>query len=1046
MICIAAPTSTNGSSSLAAGKPTWGTTGATSPAATSPRAAAITQVFQMPFEQQRKRDSSDKRSLAEVCSTIGKETGTVIEASRSGQTLAYTFVIKGAEALIPVARRRLWSVLADTISIALPVPEECLGLIIGPGGRNVKALMELTSTKIGIPKPYEGQVLLSGDLEGISLAKQRIESLVRDRISKATKSLSLERHLLPFVLGRSPSTRLAAIFDDFSAAYDVKASHHGGRADADHVDLVISGDKDKVEAALAYLEERIANCRKSIKSVATTVPKALHRVLIGPKGDSLHTLQDEAGCSIVIPPPEDPSNSITVYGPEANLLKGLQGILEKTGSLDSQQIPLQEDTKSLLLHLHRGLVRELESKYGNVHVAIDAEQILVDGGKAEVALSVMEIKDRLSALFAYKFCRVEVGAEYMPHIVGKQHRSLEALESSLGVILVAGADSILIAAEQAASLDGARQALQKRVQELASMGSAVLKIEARLHAGLIGAKGASIKKIREEHPSVLVEFVSGKDEVRLRGPSDDVQAVKTILLREAEAIKHELIMNSHLVEVPLSDELFKAAVDGSKRLKSNPAILNIARHHKVKLAVAKDKPCVTVQGQKPEAEAAAAKVAQEIRKIADRGSETLEVDPAFHGLLIGKSGKNVKHFRQKYDITLDIPQQGATENGSVITISGPRASLKEAKEEILEFIEYEKAHRHQDTIKVPEEAVPMILGKGGSRLNEIRALEGVTRIDLERSLVVEGMVAISLEGSEAGIIGAKKAIESVLDEYRSTAREIVSPGKEAFERLTGAGQALLQGLVGECGAKGVQVIVLNFEHQIIIRGKKDAVAEAKGQLDQLLCQKFVKRSISIPAKFHGSIVGSKGGTINGLQARHNVAIYLPNSMRRAETPVSDDSVLVEGRPEDVDAACEKLLSFVVESQTIPMPNAFRSQVAGSTRERLKELSVRAFEAPEGLKIVGPEEKLGEAARLVQAAVDELATRFCVEAISVPVSQHRLIIGKGGAQIEALRKETGCKISIPPAYLRSDQVEVQGSPEAVRKAIEAIRNLTLSPGA
>lgn len=437
------------------------------------------------------------------------------------------------------------------------------------------------------------------------------------------------------------------------------------------------------------------------------------------------------------------------------------------------------------------------------------------------------------------------------------------------------------------------------------MSSVVLSIEGKFHAALIGAKGANIKEIREEHPNVLIDFVSEDDKVRVRGLSNEVQAVKTWLLKEAETVRHEAVMHSYTADIPLTGEMLKVVTDDSTRFIG--PIPNIGREHKVKLTLNKEKTAIVIQGLKKDVETAAVALKDMLSKFADRGSETIQVDPTFHGILIGKNGKNVKHFRQKYDIKLDIPQAGVEEDGDIITIIGPKANLKAAKEEILEFIGYEKEHRHQDSIQVPEEAIPMIVGRGGSRLNEIRAIPDVTRVDLEKTLVVEGMVAISLEGTEAGIAAAKKMIEALLVEYHSTSREVITPDKEAFERLTGAGQGLLQSLIGECGAKGVQIIVLHFDHQFVIRGEKESVAGVKAQLEELLSEKFVKQTVSIPAKFHGSIVGAKGSTINGLQTKHNVAIYLPNSLKRSDTPTDEESVLVEGRLDDVKAACEELL-------------------------------------------------------------------------------------------------------------------------------------------
>jgi predicted PilT family ATPase len=72
------------------------------------------------------------------------------------------------------------------------VPSSVLPHLVGSGGRNLKALMSRTLTKITIPRKdserseeqeVEEEVVISGDFSGVELARKEIEDIVAQRVS-----------------------------------------------------------------------------------------------------------------------------------------------------------------------------------------------------------------------------------------------------------------------------------------------------------------------------------------------------------------------------------------------------------------------------------------------------------------------------------------------------------------------------------------------------------------------------------------------------------------------------------------------------------------------------------------------------------------------------------------------------------------------------------------------------------------------------------------------------------------------------------------------
>jgi len=361
----------------------------------------IAQTFELPIEQQKPlraegRDKSPK-TIAQICQEIGIRSRTTIDASTSSKTRCMTFILRGRPADVVEAKRQLWAEVAQLMSSPCEVPEEHLGAIIGTAGRNLQALMAETGTKINIPKKegYPGHIIITGDYDAIAECKARIQAVVEERSKKIVERVELKAHLLPFVFGMPPAS-LGEQVQSWADRYSIKVSHEVNR-ETDSAQVVFSGDRDEVCVAHAEFMRLLEEQKRLVKSVSTSVPKALHRFLIGSKRSVLNDLEADSGCSITIPTADSPSDHITLFGPQEKLLKGLSAVMEKSGSMSSEVVNMPAQVRTLLHEKHAGKIDELQAIH-DVVLSLVEGGIQVNGLKGKVTSFLADFEALLKPL------------------------------------------------------------------------------------------------------------------------------------------------------------------------------------------------------------------------------------------------------------------------------------------------------------------------------------------------------------------------------------------------------------------------------------------------------------------------------------------------------------------------------------------------------------------------------------------------------------------------------------------------------------------------
>ena len=99
---------------------------------------------------------------------------------------------------------------------------------------------------------------------------------------------------------------------------------------------------------------------------------------------------------------------------------------------------------------------------------------------------------------------------------------------------------------------------------------------------------------------------------------------------------------------------------------------------------------------------------------------------------------------------------------------------------------------------------------------------------------------------------------------------------------------------------------------------------------------------------------------------------------------------------------------------------------------------------------GSPDGIDKARAALQKAIEQAQTQTsgqtCTGYLILPDPRtHRFIIGSGGSQINAIRKQTGCKITVPKAQTKGEPIEIVGSREGVEQARDVILDVVQNGG-
>ena len=667
------------------------------------------------------------------------------------------------------------------------MPASLRAFVIGAKGKNLKAITEQTGVRINIPKAEDtavdgvatpGQtsgnaaddydqdeqisVTIEGDEINAKHAQRLLQAIVAERTSKITQRLTNIDHVFyPFIAGPKNanvarlekeedlgagevSVRVpprAAFLPPKEGAEDAGAANGASEKERD-LSIIISGEREAVSRVVATIEAQVDDMRRNFRTLAIQIPKRQHRFLVG---ESAQEVLSSTGCSIELAPIDDPSDSVTIRGPSANLANALTEAMAKANAVNVQIVDLVaahrsiDHAKDLIRWLNLGRL----PRVAGVQVFTPRLALLESSGQAQIEIvgkeagevekvraKVDELVKRTTPVFVQK---IEIDSLLWGYVIGKKGANLKqyeakgvdivfphnaeaaaAGEGSNQVLLVLGSPASTAALESLPTDKKAREAkatqileevkaeVMKASEQAADMQTETLQIPAKFHRYILGANGTTLNALIGEDRLVAVKVGAGKgaaapskkeeDAVVVRGPSAEVQRVVKELNRIAEEAEQDNIVNGHVGEI-----VFDAAHIPHLVGKGGAAITKLRDELGIRVDISdpvgegkKRKAKATLTGRKENVEEARKRLQMQVERLDDETQLVLKIPAAMHGQIIGQGGKYVTRLQDTYAVRIQFPSAdaAAAANGEgkqkpdEVVLRGGKKGVEQAKSEL----------------------------------------------------------------------------------------------------------------------------------------------------------------------------------------------------------------------------------------------------------------------------------------------------------------------------------------------------------------------------
>ena len=221
---------------------------------------------------------------------------------------------------------------------------------------------------------------------------------------------------------------------------------------------------------------------------------------------------------------------------------------------------------------------------------------------------------------------------------------------------------------------------------------------------------------------------------------------------------------------------------------------------------------VDITGPKAKADAAKSKILALGKKIEDEATHVLKIKPLYHRDMIGAKGSQVNQLQKKYNVRVQFPRTAAavdddrsvaddaSEAGSVrnrrsnqdpdeVIIRGPRKGADEARDELLNLLQWTLDNSHISNLSVAQAQLPSLIGQGGHEMESVRLQTGaqIAVPGSRESADPNGRVQIQLKGTKKQVEEAKKLLEQKIKVFDDSVTRSIDIDKKYHKALIGSG-------------------------------------------------------------------------------------------------------------------------------------------------------------------------------------------------------------------------------------------------------------------
>ena len=305
---------------------------------------------------------------------------------------------------------------------------------------------------------------------------------------------------------------------------------------------------------------------------------------------------------------------------------------------------------------------------------------------------------------------------------------------------------------------------------------------------------------------------------RLRGPRDTLDDLVAQINSFLEAEKRDELERGHVTSFEFPQKYANYLIG-----KRGENINKYREEFDVEIQVNEGK--VDIKGPRAKAEIAKSRILALAKKLEDEVTHTLKIKPQYHREMIGARGNQVNRLQDRYNVRVQFPRTASVTNDNYsiadkssdngvrssrpsqapdeVIIRGPRKGADEARDELLNLLQYTIDNSNTAAVSVAQTQLPSLIGQGGREMEKIR-LETGAQIDVPGVRDTGGAasrVQLQLKGTKKQVEEAKKLLEQRVKVFDESISRTIDVSKKYHKALIGSG--------GECSTT-VSITVTNL--------------------------------------------------------------------------------------------------------------------------------------------------------------------------------------------------------------------------------------------
>lgn len=712
----------------------------------------------------------------------------------------------------------------------------------------------------------EVDVLIEGNALTAGIARQEIMQIVKERTSTVNLRLKdIPAEYYPFLAGPRNAhietllgNRDVRVQIPHYNTWDERAPAQSPEAFVPQAKypIQISGDREAAQEIQAEIQRRVEQLRRDMAVDQQNIERGRHQFIAGDRGYSSHDFLEETGCTIIVPPSNDPSEDIYVVGPPERLAEGVNKLHDIAFSMQSTHADAarahtgpnaQVHARNMTRYLQqRRLVNELERLY-NTSIVAPTER---NGPTAweifgKEARDTQKARSDIMSVFAShppsRFSTVNIDPFYHEHL---QQQNAQHVRDNLGVHIVFPEEAeespelILVyegptshadyAIPRGAPAPAEIQAYQKSLGEAQQFIENLMRNQQELASRDIEAHPKFHPKIqrfvekeqqglgKNQFPVRLL-FGDRKAQARgptntfgMRGPTQSLEDLYAKVLAFIEQEEKDELERGYTTSFDFPQKYANFLIG-----RGGENIRKLREEFDVDIQVNDGK--VELKGPQAKANACKAHIESLAKRLADEATHTLKIKPQYHRDLIGAKGSTVNRLQDRYNVRINFPRstgktddeagEGASQRNfraqapDEVVVRGPRKGADEARDELLSLLQYAVDNSHTDSVFVAQSQVPQLIGSGGREMENLRFTTGC-QIDVpgaREGTDPSGRAEVKLKGTKKQVEEAKKLLQERAKVFDDTIVKSIDVDRKHHRSLIGGGGSNIRSIVTAAG-------------------------------------------------------------------------------------------------------------------------------------------------------------------------------------------------------------------------------------------------------